>query len=221
MYQDYVIKDGKFVGQFEEMYQKSSEIPWHQDENAHGVFSDIDIAVLRHMHSRHQLKMVADIGCGLGFFTNRVAEEVLSSRDIHGFDISFTAIQKARQLFPQLQFSTFDILGELPASSDVYSAIPSIRQEYDLVICKECHWYMLDHLELFKQRVRRLSTKFLYISQSFPESENYLGCKIFPNPESIRQFWEDSFEEVFVCIENDSKYENRPYIHMFLTKITL
>ena len=32
-YQDYVIKDGTLIGNFEEMYHESSEIPWHQDEN--------------------------------------------------------------------------------------------------------------------------------------------------------------------------------------------
>ena len=30
-YQDYVIRDGKFVGKFEEMYQKFDN-PWHQKE---------------------------------------------------------------------------------------------------------------------------------------------------------------------------------------------
>ena len=32
-YQDYVIKDSTFIGNFVDMYQESSEIPWHQDEN--------------------------------------------------------------------------------------------------------------------------------------------------------------------------------------------
>ena len=33
-YHDYVIKNGSFVGKFEEMYQNSSNIPWHQDDTA-------------------------------------------------------------------------------------------------------------------------------------------------------------------------------------------
>ena len=40
--QDYVIKNGKFIGQFEQMYRESSEIPWHQDETSHAVFSNMD-----------------------------------------------------------------------------------------------------------------------------------------------------------------------------------
>jgi hypothetical protein len=31
-YHDFVIKDGRLVGEFEQMYVKSSDIPWHQDE---------------------------------------------------------------------------------------------------------------------------------------------------------------------------------------------
>lgn len=33
-YQDYVIKDGKLVGNFEEMYQDFLD-PWHQSEVSH------------------------------------------------------------------------------------------------------------------------------------------------------------------------------------------
>ena len=75
-YQDYVIKDGKFIGKFEEMYQESSEIPWHQDETSHAIFSDINITVLQHMKQRFGLESVADAGQGLEYFTNRVANEV-------------------------------------------------------------------------------------------------------------------------------------------------
>ena len=40
-YHDYVIKNGDFVGKFEDMYQNSSDIPWHQDETANAIFTDI------------------------------------------------------------------------------------------------------------------------------------------------------------------------------------
>lgn len=33
-YQDYVIKDGQFVGNFEQMYQNFLD-PWHQSEISH------------------------------------------------------------------------------------------------------------------------------------------------------------------------------------------
>ena len=30
-YRDYVIKDGRLIGEFEQMYKNSRDIPWHQD----------------------------------------------------------------------------------------------------------------------------------------------------------------------------------------------
>ena len=32
-YHDFVFRDGKLVGEFEQMYQKSREVPWHQDKD--------------------------------------------------------------------------------------------------------------------------------------------------------------------------------------------
>ena len=40
-YHDYVIKNGDFVGKFEEMYQNSSDTPWHPDATANAIFTDI------------------------------------------------------------------------------------------------------------------------------------------------------------------------------------
>ena len=72
-----------------------------------------------------------------------------------------------------------------------------------------------------------VSTKISWISDEislhfseFSGSRKLLGGGVFPDSESIRQFWQDLFEEEFVCIENDSKYGSRPLIHMFLTKVT-
>lgn len=61
-YQDYVIRDGKFIGKFEEMYQKFDD-PWEQ------------IACVGDSYSRHatslsinsmKLHNILEIGCGLG-----------------------------------------------------------------------------------------------------------------------------------------------------------
>ena len=85
-YQDYVIKDGTLIGKFEEMYHESSEIPWHQDETAFAIFTDLDIVILKNLHKRYNFQKVADIACGQGYFTQRVADEVLSENNISGFE---------------------------------------------------------------------------------------------------------------------------------------
>lgn len=71
-YHDYVFKDGKLVGKFDEMYKYSREIPWHQDKNAYSVFSNIDIAILK----QYKYESICEIGCGLGYFTNRLHKEL-------------------------------------------------------------------------------------------------------------------------------------------------
>ena len=46
---------------------------------------------------------------------------------------------------------------------------------FQLVVCKEVLWYMLDDLNLFKERIHSISSKYVYVSQSLPHVENYLG----------------------------------------------
>lgn len=46
-YRDYVIKDKRLVGRFDDMYRHAAEIPWHQDETANAIFSDLTVTLLR------------------------------------------------------------------------------------------------------------------------------------------------------------------------------
>ena len=57
-YQDYVIRDGKYIGQFEAMYRNSHEVPWHQDETVNAIFSDLTVAILKH----RRVSSLLDVG---------------------------------------------------------------------------------------------------------------------------------------------------------------
>jgi hypothetical protein len=48
-YHDYVIKDGKFIGAFEEMYQNIDD-PWH-----HGDATDIQYDMALYLIGRYQI----------------------------------------------------------------------------------------------------------------------------------------------------------------------
>ena len=126
---------------------------------------------------------------------------------IHGFDISDSAIQKAQNNFPDLKFSQLDIT-QSPQSP---------KSKFDLVICKECHWCVLEGLEAFRTSICKLSRQWIYVVQSFPEIAHYLGQEVFPNPNSIIKFWQVICATEYV-IETDSKFNNRPLIHLFLRK---
>ena len=61
-YQDYVIKNGKFIGKFDEMYRNSVEVPWHQDETSMGLYADLDVAIISYMNRLCRFDSIADIG---------------------------------------------------------------------------------------------------------------------------------------------------------------
>ena len=64
-YHDYVIKGGKLIGEFEQMYQKSVGIPWHQNEMEALTDVRLSIELLR---SSGPVGKVIDYGCGLGYY---------------------------------------------------------------------------------------------------------------------------------------------------------
>lgn len=99
-YQDYVIRDGRLIGKFEEMYRNSSEIPWHQDVTANSIFSDLTIAILR----RTKIVSMLDVGSGLGYMTERMRRELPGLSRVVGLDISETAVLRARQMFKEIEF---------------------------------------------------------------------------------------------------------------------
>ena len=66
-YQDYVIKDGKLIAEFEKMYIESDSIPWNQNEHMEKEFIDIQIAICL-LRKYQPFDYILDFGSGLGFF---------------------------------------------------------------------------------------------------------------------------------------------------------
>ncbi len=100
-YQDYVIKDGKFVGDFEGMY-KVCENPWLQSDDDN-VFESRKV-VAKNWIKKIALKSnvrVCEIGCGFGHITAELTKEGISCI---GSDISPTAIEKAKALNQNCEF---------------------------------------------------------------------------------------------------------------------
>lgn len=108
-YQDYVIRDGKFIGKFEEMYQKFDN-PWHQKEAVQNSYA-------RHATllsvKNNAIKSLIEVGCGLGAFTNYLVEN-LPGVKISGMDVSETAVKRAKEKYAHIDF----IQGELKHFSE-------------------------------------------------------------------------------------------------------
>ena len=190
-YHDYVFQDNKLVGRFEEMYQFSQEIPWHQDQLAASMISDMDMTILK----QFKYSNICDVGCGLGYFTYRLFAELVFTKErkqVTGIDISTTAVTQATQRFGQIRFLAADLLKERP--------LP--REQFDLVVVKELFWYVCHRYERFGQTLLEMLTPggFLYVSQSFPEKEAWIGQEIASGPEQLKGILSHLVAPVEWCI---------------------
>lgn len=169
-YQDYVIKDGKFIGKFEEMYQKFPD-PWYQMEEVENSYSRLNTIL-----SLQKLKAVSvlEAGCGLGAFTNYLSTALPDMKFV-GMDISETAIQKARSSYPELQF----MIGSLK-EIEHFKTVGG--NDFDVIILSEIMWYVLQDLDEIIEKLKRcFSEKYLIINQTFYRERQEYGREYFTN----------------------------------------
>ena len=198
-YRDYVIRDGKLVGRFEEMYRHAADVPWHQDQTASAVFSDLTVAILRHRPARSLL----DVGCGLGFMTARLHRELPGLERTVGIDVSETAVAKARAAFPDIEFQA----GTLKSAP--------VEGRFDLVVTKDVLWYVIPELDAFLAALAARSRKWVYFGQSFPDSRPFYGDDVLPDAEAlIRRLEAAGHAVVYSGIERDAALGGRQYAHV-------
>ena len=130
-YQDYVIKDGKFIGEFEKMYQKFDD-PWHQSQETY--YTSLSRKSACYFIERYDIKSIVEWGCGLGRTVNYIKEN--TGKDILGVDISKTAIDKAKNLYPKLEFKVDDILNI------------SKYKQFDCMFFSEITWFLLENKKI-------------------------------------------------------------------------
>ncbi len=176
-YQDYVIK---LIGEFERMYC-DFEDPWEQSDEV----SSSDKAVAVSIIKRLGCTRVLEIGCGLGFFANKIAEE--THADVMGVDVSEAAIRKAQKRFPACCFKVADLL-------QFESYVPF---KPDIVVMAEVTWYVLNKLHRFIELYRKhfKGIYLLHILTTYPKGEQTLGCEFFSNHDEIKQFFSMAYLE--------------------------
>jgi len=179
-YQDYVIKEGTFIGEFEQMYQDFND-PWHQTEKEKWA-SDKSIAV--NLIKDLNVEKVMELGCGMGSFSNEIARTGVK---VLGIDISETAIEKAKKRFPNCRFCVGDIL-------DLF-----IYRDYqpDLIIMAEITWYILDKLD---ELLLLLKTEFpnvylIHLLATYPKDIQKYGTDRFTNLAEIMEYFDMHYLE--------------------------
>lgn len=205
-YHDYVIKDGRLVGDFDGMYRYSAEIPWHQDRVADSISADIDLAMVR----RVRCNTCVDIACGLGYFTERLRTTLKTKNDqwpsVTGIDISETAVAHARNMYPQIEFVVEDI-----ATREF-----TLENKYDLIVMKELIWYVCDHIDQVLVNVANLchSGTFIHVAQSFPRTSRWVGQEVIPSTRAFCDILSNVIEIKCVCTENQGCFNGASVVHI-------
>lgn len=170
-YHDYVIKDGKFIGEFETMYQ-DCEDPWTQAKQPNKYSRSASIWHLKNFG----IKSVLECGCGLGYYADWIHRETgIVPKSV---DVSESAIAKAQKLFPHLDFEVADITRELERFKD-----------QDCILLSEIIWYILPDLNaLFDVMKEHFAGKHLVVLQVFYKGSQKYGTEYFTNLDEFIEY---------------------------------
>ena len=184
-YQDSVIKDGRLVGEFDQMYQDHDD-PWEQ--TIREKFSSEKAIALNWCEKLNDscadpLKVI-ELGCGLGLFTNKLAKHGFN---VLGTDVSETAIQKAQNKHVSCQFKTADILD--------FHIYDEFRP--DVFVMAEITWYVLEKLDSFLNYLRSefKGCYLIHLLTTYPEGVQQYGKNYFGNLKEIMSYYKLNYIE--------------------------
>jgi len=180
-YQDYVIRDGRLVGEFEDMYRDWDD-PWEQTTRE--AFAT-EKAVVLNLIAASGAKRVLELGCGLGHFTARIAALGV---DALGVDVSETAVEKARRRHPPpVTFSVGDVL-----DFDVYRSF-----DPQVIVMAEITWYILDKLDplLAFLREEMSGCELIHLLTVYPPGRQQYGREFFVDLPGIMAYFDLNYRE--------------------------
>ena len=156
-YQNFVIKNGKFVGKFEEMYKKVSD-PWNllkKNKKNKNLNYQIIYNYCEQIRSSKKLTIL-EIGCGL---PQNLYELYLKKFNVYGTDISKTVIEKSKKKYHKIKNKLF--------VSDFLNFSLYEKFKPDIIILSDISWYVLPELKKFIKWYKNLKKN---ISYSFTRS---------------------------------------------------
>lgn len=191
-YHDFVFRDGRLVGEFEQMYAKSAVAPWHQDDEDRRLDCRVALAVAETVLA--DCKRILEAGCGLGYFADLLHQR-LPSATITGADVSPTAVSKASARFPAISFKVMDLKTPLCG-----------HETYDGVVIRGCFWYLFDAMATVAANLAALIRPggCLLLAQNFPPLDSpFIGKEVLPSPDALLAFFRPCFETVVDCRLSD------------------
>tara|TARA_B100000674_G_scaffold88732_1_gene61566 strand:- start:97 stop:735 length:639 start_codon:yes stop_codon:yes gene_type:complete len=183
-YQDFVIKDGRFIGKFEEMYKKFPD-PWQllkNNSNSQNINYQIIYNYCERVRDLKRKKkfITLEIGCGYPQISNNLFKKGFRS---FGTDISETVIIKSKKKYPKLKNKLF------VSEFDNFRLYEKINP--DIIILSDVSWYILSELKNFLKWFRKIKKKtYLIHSLAIYEKnvQNY-GKDYFYDMQTIKKFF--------------------------------
>lgn len=177
-YSDYVIRDGRLVGEFEQMYRDFSD-PWHQmTRERFASEKAVMLNLLDRLQQRFGVRKVVEVGSGLGNLTERIAALGLK---VVGLDVSETAVSKARGRYSHIPFEV--------ARFDDFERLRALAP--DAIVMAEVTWYVLNDLREFIAFIERElpHTFLLHSLMTYPPGTQQYGREFFTDLEGILDFF--------------------------------
>lgn len=140
---DFIFKTNKkgklnFIGDFEGLYKNDPD-PWGQKgkdkrlSNYYKYSRKNLIKNIKNITNPLDNIKILEIGCGFGYVSD-ILKKAFPKAEITGMDISNTAIKKAKDLFPYLNF----IIG------DICSKKLQVNKKFDVIIMNQILWFVLE-----------------------------------------------------------------------------
>ena len=183
-YQDYVIKDGKLIGKFEDAYKEFDD-PFGQTRKE--VFEPTKALVLNaceRIRSETKANRIIELGCGFGDLAARLHA---ANFEAHGADISATAIAKAGQRHPG---PAFHVNGFMETA--LYDRINP-----DIFIMSELSWYVLPQLKAFLEYLKEnhRSKYLIHTICLYEKDDQKYGAEYFTTLEGILKYYALDYDE--------------------------
>lgn len=211
-YQDFVIKDGELIGDFEGLYKNFAD-PWHQssEDQLNDTRRSIAINWCNKLKQQYGANRVIELGCGFGHLTHTLHEFNFS---VIGADISKTAVEKARNLHPS---STF-----IQCALDEFNKLKLF--DADIYVMAEITWYVLNDLDDFiknlkKAKLDRNKPVFLiHLLTTYSSGVQKYGADKFTNLDEILEYFKLDYLESGI-IKTPREYDINSQGTYFIAKI--
>lgn len=173
-YHDYVIKDGKFIGKFEEMYRACAD-PWPETE---GDLNTMPCSVrTAQLIAARKPARVLSVGSGKGLHLNWLAGACPKTA-FAGCEVSQTAVQESLKRYPHIPVTRLDA-----------KDFAGRRWDFDLILFREVIWYILPHWDgICRELQANYAGRQIITELSFYDRQEY-GREYFDGPdEFVKKF---------------------------------